>query len=302
MKKIVKLNPFISERVWAGTKLAKLKNIDTSLRVGETWEVSSLKEGASKLNNQKLHEFCDLSYLVKFIDTSDNLSIQVHPDNEYARENENSLGKSECWLILDAEEGSGIYLGFKKGITKKEFFNAVEAKLPVDNFLNFLPVKSGDFFYVPAGSVHAIGKGVTLCEVQQSSGVTYRVWDWNRLGMDGMPRDLHVEKAKDVLNFSDTFNDKLSLFFKSNLLESVGIQTLIEHDNFKVELYSNTTQKKLELTLENKSSLILLEGSISGDIELEKYESSLVLEEGTFQFNLAHRSSFLLVSENSQEL
>jgi mannose-6-phosphate isomerase len=297
MTKIVKLNPFISERVWAGTRLAKLKKLDPQLRIGETWEVSSLAEGASKLNNQNLYEFCELSYLVKFIDTSDNLSIQVHPNDAYAKMNENSSGKSECWLILQTDEGSGVYLGFKKGLTKKEFFNAVEAKLPIDKFLNFLPVKPGDFFYVPAGTVHAIGKGVTLCEVQESSLLTYRVWDWNRPGIDGNPRELHVDKTKDVLDFSDSFNDNLSSFFKSNLLDSVGIQTLIEHEKFKVELYSNTTQKKLEINLPNKCSLILLEGEISGDINLEKYESSLVLEEGTFHFTLAHRSSFLLVSE-----
>jgi mannose-6-phosphate isomerase len=117
----------------------------------------------------------------------------------------------------------------------------------VDKFLNFIPVKRGDFFYIPAGSIHAIGKNVTLCEVQQNSGITYRVWDWNRLGLDGKPRDLHIDRAKDVTRFDDDFNEKLLDSLKRNLLDQIGISTVVDHKDLNVQLFSNLTQKELEL-------------------------------------------------------
>jgi len=300
MGKIIKLNPFISKKVWGGKRLAKLKNLnqtDDSEPIGETWEVSTHSAGSSFLGEAKLSSVCELSYLVKFIDTSANLSIQVHPDEEYAKEHEDSRGKTECWIILDAKKGAGIYLGFKKGVTKKEFFTAVASGMQVDKYLNFIPVKTGDFFFIPAGSIHAIGNDITLCEVQQSSGITYRVWDWNRMGMDGKPRELHVEKAKDVCQFSDSFNDQLLAYSKNNLLDLIGISTIAEHDDFNIQIFSNLTQKDMELTLKDKDSLIVLRGSIAGDIKLSALDCGIVLEAGTFDLKVESGTSFLVVSE-----
>ena len=263
MSKLLKLNPFISTKIWGGEKLKTLKNLQNAPdMIGETWEVSTLTEGPSLVGETPLNKFCDLSYLVKFIDTNDHLSVQVHPDDEYAQKFENSSGKTEAWIILDAEKDCGIYLGFKKGVTKKEFFNAVKANLPVNHFLNFIPVKAGDFFKVPAGTVHAIGKGVTLCEVQQSSGITYRVWDWGRVDANGVGRELHVEKASDVLDFSEKFNDKLLTGMKRGLLDQVGISTLIEHECFHVQLFSQVLQKDMVLNLSAKDSLSLIKSNI----------------------------------------
>ena len=297
MGKIIKLNPFIRQRVWGGTKLKQYKNLNTDKIVGETWEVSTHKDGESFIGDTGLSELCSLSYLVKFIDTSANLSIQVHPDEAYAQEHEDSKGKTECWLILEAEESAGIYLGFKKGVTRKEFFSAVESGLAVDKFLNFINVKAGDYFYIPAGTIHAIGSGVTLAEIQQNSGVTYRVWDWNRLGLDGKPRELHIAKAKDVINFNDGFNDSVLSYSKRNLLEQVGISTLVEHSDFSCQLFSNMVQKDMEISLNNKDSLILLKGSIDGDIKLSEYESGIVVEKGSFNLTLSSQTSFLIVSQ-----
>jgi mannose-6-phosphate isomerase len=300
MGKIVKLNPFISHKVWGGEKLHKIKNIEKpSEPIGETWEVSTLSEGSCLLGDMPLSNLCELSYLIKFIDTSDNLSIQVHPDNDYAVKNENSSGKTECWIILDAEEDSGIYLGFKKNVTKKEFFTAVKNGLDIRPFLNFIPVSKGDYFYIPAGAIHAIGKGITLCEVQESSGITYRVWDWNRVGLDGNPRELHVEKAKDVTNFSDEFNESIFNKIRKNTLDQVGISELIDHEKFNVQLFSNLTQKKMELTLKDRDSIVVLEGTVKGDIDLNTFEAGFVLESGTFNLDIEFRSSFLVVSGQS---
>lgn len=295
MGKIVKLNPFISEKVWGGSRLKEIKNIDTDKPIGESWDVSTLKNGSSKISSNDLSEICELDYLVKFIDTSDNLSIQVHPDDEYANKFENSSGKTECWIITHALDGAGVYLGLKKNITKKEFFTAVKNGLDISLYLNFIPVTRGDFFYIPAGAIHAIGSGVTLCEVQQASGITYRVWDWNRLGMDGSPRELHVDKAKDVINFTDEFNDSLIAKIKKGLLDHVGITNVVEHKDFKVQLFSNMTQKDIEINLEAKSSIVVLEGAISGDIDLDIFECGFVIEKGLLSLEVEYRSSFLVI-------
>lgn len=302
MGRIVKLDPFISEKIWGGENLKQLKGLDFEGRIGETWEVSTLAGGESSFKGQSLGEFCDLSYLVKFIDTKGNLSIQVHPDDDYAKTHENGRGKSECWLILAAQEKSGIYLGLKKGVTKKEFFNAAENGLAIDSYLNFIPVKRGDFFFLPPGAIHAIGEGITLCEVQQSCGLTYRIWDWNRLGLDGKPRDLHLAKAKDITDFSDKFNEDLLKRSKQGLLESIGMTTLAQHEDFKVQLFSKVSQKKMQIHLKATDAIILLEGKIKGDLNLRSFESAIATEEGVFDFVMAKETSFLQVSGSEGQL
>lgn len=286
-------------RKFGGTFLSQIKNIESGATpVGETWEISTLKDSSSFLGSHALSELCELNYLVKFIDTSANLSVQVHPDDEYARVHENSSGKTECWIILESAADSGVYLGLKNGVTKKEFFTALESGIKIDKFLNFYPVKKGDFFYVPAGAIHAIGSGVVLCEVQQSSGITYRVWDWNRVGVDGEPRELHVEKAKETINFSPQFNEKLQSTIRRNLLEQSQVLPLAKHDDFQVVLFSYVNKKDIELKLDERSSIIVLEGTLDfGDIELDAFESGFVLEPGNFNISLLkERVSFLVVS------
>ena len=301
MSKIVKMTPFLSHKIWGGNLLKKLKNInaiaDTQDPLGESWEVSSLSDGSSKIGEKLLSELCELSYLVKFIDTSANLSIQVHPDDDYAKAHENSSGKTECWLILDSIENGGIYLGLKSGVTKKEFFNAIYMGLAVDKFLNFYPVERGDFFFVPAGAIHAIGAGVLLCEIQQSSGITYRVWDWNRVDSSGNARELHIEKAKDTINFDESFNRRLEMFFQKKLLVESGINTLVRHRDFNVEIYNFSSQKEMNLKLGEKSSLVVLDGKIRvNDLEISEYESTFVLESGTFDLKiLTDKASFISV-------
>ena len=280
MALLEKLEPLLLEKIWGGQKLKAYKNSLDFKNIGESWEVSTLKEGNSLINGEKLGSICSLNYVVKLIDTSENLSIQVHPKDDYAKINENSKGKTECWLILAAEEGAGIYLGLKEKVTKKEFKNALENGLRIDQYLNFFEVKVGDFFLVPAGTVHAIGKGITLCEVQQSSGITYRLWDWNRLGPDGKARELHIEKALDCMDFSyHNFKENLKNGRK-NLYEKAGINRVLEHPDFKLDFFSFSRDELFNLKLSEKSSLILFNGNFQSNIKLAKFETAFSLEGG----------------------
>lgn len=238
---LMKLSPYAAQKVWGGEFLKKQKNIKAESAVGETLEISTLAGQNSTYKNQPLSEITgELSYLVKLIETTDNLSVQVHPGNEYAAQVENSKGKSECWLILDAQVGAGIYLGFKSGVSKEMFQTAIEKGEAVNKLLNFYPVKRGDFFFVSAGAIHAIGSGVMLAEVQQNCGVTYRVWDWNRLGINGKPRELHVKKAMDVTDFREDRNIKEYFQFQENVFEH-GEFLLAEHEDFN---FSILTEKR----------------------------------------------------------
>jgi mannose-6-phosphate isomerase len=179
--------------------------------LAESWELSVHPDGEARTSdgmplslaltkddigkNAKRHEHFPV--LTKFIDAKADLSVQVHPSDEYAKKHENSLGKTEMWYVVDADEDAGIYLGMKEDTSREEFEAAINEKRLTD-LLNFFPVKAGDCFFIPAGTIHAIGKGCLIYEIQQSSNVTYSVYDYGRVGKDGKERELHVEKAKAV--------------------------------------------------------------------------------------------------------
>ncbi|MFG1485917.1 type I phosphomannose isomerase catalytic subunit [Halobacteriovorax sp. RZ-1] len=276
---ILKQIPHLVTTVWGGEKLKKYKDPEGSIDgpLGETWEVSTLENGLSLCENgQSLEEVLEgkvLTYLIKFIDTSKNLSIQVHPDNEYAHIHEDALGKDECWYILDADDDAGIYLGLKEGVTKDRLQEAIERGENVNELLNFINVQKGDFFNIPAGSIHAIGEGVTLVEVQQNSGVTYRVWDWNRMGLDGKPRELHVKKAMDVINFKPSANELEHFQYKN--LEKSGLLTSNNYFNARVKVLGAGDESVLSLN--GISSIVVLEGTCEiDDTEIKEYESAVV--------------------------
>lgn len=277
---ILKQVPHLVSTVWGGEKLKKYKLEDVASfegPLGETWEVSTLENGLSRCQDGQslvdVLEGKELTYLIKFIDTNQNLSLQVHPNNEYAHIHEDALGKDECWYILDCEEGAGIYLGLKDGVTKQSLQAAIESNEDVNELLNFIEVQKGDFFNVPAGSIHAIGEGVTLVEVQQNSGVTYRVWDWNRLGLDGHPRELHVKKAMDVIRF-ESKNNQLSHFKYKNVIES-ALLTSNEYFNARVKVLK--ANEESILSLNGISSVVVLEGSCEiDDIEVSEYQSVVI--------------------------
>ena len=278
MSQFQSLKPHLVTKVWGGENLKKIREAEAfNGPLGESWEVSCLEEGPCLVKKEdqwvSLNELIStekLPYLVKYIDTTDNLSIQVHPGDEFARLHESSSGKTECWLILDSQVGSGIYLGLRPGITSAQIEMAIKNKEDLSKLLNFYPVKRGDFFFVPSGSIHAIGKGVTLAEIQQSSGITYRVWDWNRLGLDGKERELHIEKALKVVEFDQSKNSLE--YFKSmkKLLSQEGRVELIRHRDFNVDLY-NTNNSTIQIPIAKSQRLSSIVNLSSKQIFLDDY-------------------------------
>ena len=217
----IRLSPAFKDYLWGGTRLKTEYNKQSSLPiVAESWELSVHPDGASTVADGEWQgltfaEYVDKSgkavlgtnaaafdrfpILIKFIDAKQNLSVQVHPDDAYALKNEGEYGKTEVWYILDCEEGAGIYYGFSRDVTKEECAAAIrEGRLT--ELLQWVPVKRGEAYLIPAGTVHAIGAGCLICEIQQNSNITYRVYDYDRRDKDGNPRQLHVEKALAVSN------------------------------------------------------------------------------------------------------
>ncbi|MBQ8370907.1 MAG: class I mannose-6-phosphate isomerase [Clostridia bacterium] len=214
------LRPVSKEIIWGGSKLkndyGKSAPFD---KIAESWELTVRPDENSVIANGKYAgmtlgqyisadrarilgtngvKYDRFPLLIKFIDAADKLSIQVHPDDAYGLANEGELGKTEMWYIMDCEPGACLVYGLKEGCTTEEFAAAV-AQGRTEEMLNFVPVKKGDVYFIPAGQVHAIGAGILIAEIQQNSNVTYRVYDYNRPGADGKPRELHTAKAIDVV-------------------------------------------------------------------------------------------------------
>ena len=213
---ILKLKPACKDYLWGGHRLVEEYGIEYDGDIlAEAWELSCHPDGPSVITNgeyagKTLKEFIDekgmevlglhcrrfreFPILTKFIDARDNLSIQVHPGNSYALKNEGQYGKTEMWYVLDAEEGAILYYGFKKEITKEEFARRIKDNTILE-VLNAVEVHKGDVLFIESGTLHAIGKGLLIAEIQQNSNVTYRIYDYGRVGKDGKKRDLHIEKA-----------------------------------------------------------------------------------------------------------
>lgn len=218
---ILRLTPAFKDYIWGGTRLREDFGKVCSLeRIAESWELSCHKDGQSTVSGcdefegMTLSEFitahgranalgtdcegyADFPVLIKLIDARRDLSVQVHPDDEYALKNEGGYGKAEMWYVIDCDEGSQIIYGFEREIGKEEFAGRIRNDTLLE-VLKRVRVKKGDVFFIPPGTVHAIGKGILIAEIQQNSNTTYRIYDYGRLGADGKPRELHTDKALDV--------------------------------------------------------------------------------------------------------
>lgn len=216
---VCKLKPATKDYIWGGNRFKSWGKEANSEIISECWELSFHKDGLcfidSGINKGKylkdvvtaddlgsnVTKFPFFPVLIKLIDAKDDLSIQVHPSDEYALKNENSYGKTEMWYVLDATQDAKLYVGFKENMNKETVSKALnEGNLL--SYLNAFNVHRGDCFMINSGTIHAIGKGVCLIEIQQNSNLTYRLFDYNRLGKDGKPRELHLEKALKVIDFN----------------------------------------------------------------------------------------------------
>lgn len=220
--------PIQKERIWGGQSLAeKYGRTLPADKIGESWDIACHPNGTSivangiykgktlkqiiefygkKILGSNVQDESTFPLLIKLLDASDVLSVQVHPVDEYARIHENGgSGKTEMWYVIDAKPDARLVYGIKPGITREYFAQALENG-SLEECLNELEVQQGDVIYIPSGMVHAIGAGILICEIQQNSDTTYRVFDWNRLGDDGKPRELHIKKALDVIDFDGRHN------------------------------------------------------------------------------------------------
>jgi len=222
----LKFTPILKDKIWGGNKLGTVldKPINESNTCGESWEISGVEGNISVISNgslkgkslvdlieeykgeligNKVYETFGNKFplLIKFIDANDDLSIQVHPDDELGMKRHNSFGKTEMWYVVDAEDGASLISGFNKPMTKKEYLEVFEAGNLTD-ILNRELARNEDVFFLPAGRVHTIGKGLLIAEIQQTSDITYRIYDFDRVDADGNRRELHVEEAIDAIDFT----------------------------------------------------------------------------------------------------
>jgi mannose-6-phosphate isomerase len=230
----LKFETVLKEKVWGGNSLASRFNKKTSGsdRIGESWEISAVTGDQSVISNgflagNNIEELIEVymgditgdqiyekfgnefPLLIKFIEAQQDLSIQFHPDNELARKRHQAYGKTEMWYILECRKDSKIYTGFRKGVTKEVYEEALKANKIAD-IMNVESPEPGNAFFTPAGRVHAIGAGVVLVEIQQTSDITYRIFDWNRKGSGKEKRELHTDLALDAIDFNQNGSSKLT--------------------------------------------------------------------------------------------
>jgi len=301
----VKLKPVFKDYIWGGNTLKSKFNKQTNLeRVAESWELAVHKEGECKVQGGP-HDGIPLSgllklwgaevlgskynkadktfpLLIKFIDAKDNLSIQVHPSDDYSLKVEGQPGKTEMWYIINAEEDAKIIYGFKDNITKEEFLDAVKNNTLTD-ILNVIPVKKGEAYFIPSGTVHAICKGSLIAEIQQNSNVTYRIYDYDRIDKDGNKRPLHLDKAVDVIDFS---KQKLAQNTEPN---KDSPERLLAHCKY-FKVYEYAINGELVLHVGSESFLAL--NIVSGDGFLEYHGKTQPVSAGDSFFIPANMDDF----------
>ena len=288
----LKFNPILKSMIWGGNKLRQYKAIDTDQKnIGESWELSGvpgnesvvsngefvgrtitelIKEYGAELLGRHVYETCGEKFplLIKFIDARDDLSIQVHPDDAMAQAvHGQPFGKTEMWYVVSADKGAHLMSGLSAKITPEEYVSRVENNTITD-VLSDYKVQSGDVFFLPAGRIHSIGKGCFIAEIQQTSDLTYRIYDFGRLGLGGKPRELHTELAKDAIDYS------VSEDYRTAYTPAQNEDTpLVECEYFKTHLLDLTVP--LSVDVKSKDSFVILI-CLEGQGELTDSEGNVV--------------------------
>lgn len=306
MEKVLVLSAPLKEVIWGGDYFKKELKLTDNEKIGEMWSCSGHKGNVSYvlngefkgktlrevfLNNRELFNNSTLEefpILVKLIATSDKLSVQVHPDDEYAKKNENQYGKTEGWLILDRKEDSSIIVGHNAN-NKEELIDYINRD-DFSGLLNEIKVNPGEFYPIPSGTIHALGKNLVLLEVQQSSDVTYRFYDYHRKDKDGNERPLHVKKAVEVTDYKkydqnviNVFKENSNViwdneFFKVDYLEINQNEELINNNNYcivtviegKINVENNEIKKGESFVVTSLSNKVLLEGNAKAVVTYSK--------------------------------
>ena len=291
MLPVLKFTPIYKSVLWGGTRICRFKGVasegDT---IGESWELSPMPghesvvaEGpfAGRTLNSLVEEYpeailganvvkrfgANFPLLIKFIDSTSDLSIQVHPDDELALRRHNALGKTELWYALEPLDDAFIYLGLTRRV-KPDEFNSLVASGNIISVLRRIPVKSGDVFFIPSGRIHALGKGNLVVEIQEASDITYRIYDYNRRDSQGRTRELHVEQSVDAIDFHDTVEEH------HNLLPSPG-QTLQlgKCQYFTTDAINVAGETSLDLALRDSFTILV---NIGGDLKITSPDGETV--------------------------
>lgn len=289
----LKFNPILKERLWGGTKLRDVlnKSIENDI-TGESWELSTVKGDVSvvsngdlvgtslqELINTKTNDLLgksvverfgtDFPILIKFIDAKQDLSIQLHPNDELAKKRHDSFGKTEMWYVMDADQDAELIVGFNKDVAKDEYANSIKNDTLLD-LLNYEKVKEGDTFFINTGKIHAIGAGVLLAEIQQTSDITYRVFDFNRKDKNGNLRELHTEQALDAIDYTKKDDFKVAYSTEKN-----EVNTMVDCPYFKTNFIELTENIKQDVTSRDSFTIYMCVGG-SATVKNEFGEANLV--------------------------
>lgn len=272
----VKLHAVCKDYIWGGTKLKTEFNKKTdSEKAAESWELSAHPDGESvvctgehkgktlreyiadcgeEILGENCREFKNFPMLIKLIDAADKLSVQVHPNDEYALEHEGEYGKTEMWYVVDCDDGASLYFGVRESVSKEVFKEKIDNGT-VEEILNRVPVKKGDVFFIESGTVHAIGAGILICEVQQNSNTTYRVYDYKRKGKDGKERELHVEKALEVSSLTPSKN-------RERVKISENAERVAECKYFTTDVYDVNGECAIPVDTSSFVSIVVIDGAV----------------------------------------
>ncbi|MCE7947912.1 MAG: mannose-6-phosphate isomerase [Chloroflexi bacterium CFX4] len=310
--------PSLHVKVWGGRQLATRlgKRLPTDEPYGESWEIFwrnhiANGEDSGKALGQLIREFpeamtgnpnaeSEFPLLIKFLDAQDWLSVQVHPDDALARQLEGEpRGKTECWYIVDAAPNAQLIYGFSQPTNAQEFSRAI-AEGRARDYLQFVPVQAGDFIHVPAGMMHAIGPGILLYELQQTSDTTYRVYDWDRMGLDGKPRPLHLEKALQCTRFE--VNPPAKVPYTVHEVEGgITYARLIEGQYFSLRRFSLPPQTRLKITYDGKAHLLtVINGTLDVSAAMGKDASRTVVATAGTSVFVPARADFFMTALGSQ--
>ncbi len=301
----LKFKPIFHDKIWGGTRMKTLlnKDIGNSTLCGESWEISGVEGNVSVVQNgylegnnlnelieiymgdlvgDKVYEKFGIEFplLIKFIDAGADLSVQVHPNDVLARERHNAFGKTEMWYVIDAEKDAKINTGFNQLVSKEKYLEHLNnGKL--NEILRYENAKEGDMFFIPAGLVHAIGRGVMVAEIQQTSDITYRIFDYNRKDANGNLRELHTELAVDAINYSVKNESKIQ--YNSELNRSTEV---ISCNYFTTQILEfDRTIEKDYFALDSFVIFITLSGDFdieSGDVKVGvKHGETILLPAST---------------------
>lgn len=295
-----KFHPILKERLWGGTKLQSvLEKPITSDITGESWELSAvpgdisvvangelanitlqemINEAKGALLGEKVYERfgAEFPILIKFIDAKQDLSIQVHPNDELAKERHNSFGKTEMWYIMQADPGSELIVGFNKDVTKAEYQEHLDNNTVTD-LMNYETVQEGDTFFINTGTIHAIGAGIILAEIQQTSDVTYRVYDFNRKDKEGNLRELHTEMALDAITYEKKDDFKVEYKNEENVCGE-----MVDCPYFTTNYWNITKETKIDVTERDSFTIFMCTkgaatiSTPAGAVEIKKGETVLL--------------------------